>query len=219
MLSSRIQSPGRYLVAVTSTWPASSISLSLEGRYLISLTGEYAQFPYCCWPLKKGGIFCFALKQVVQTVSAITTMCPDSLMTWYSVPSVQPTSSKGVQSGLCRNCVFLCIKEGFPVNFRSSGSDAPCFNLTRREMVCMLAKFPRVVTMQGNCVPKAMWISQEESPLGEEQRTVLPGQGAPAHGAPPGKCSLLWLLPGKLESLCISTSGSHVLPLPLLCIS
>lgn len=88
-------------------------------------------------------------------------------MTWYGVSSVQPTSSKGVQSGLRRNCVFLCMNEVLPVNVWSSGLNTPCFSLAKREMVCMLVKFPRVVTMQGNSVPKAVWISQEKSPLGE----------------------------------------------------
>lgn len=61
----------------------------------------------------------------------------------------------------------------------------------------MLVTFPRAVTMQGNGVLKAVRISQEESPLGEERRRVLPGQEAPAHRAPQGKHSLLWLLLGK----------------------
>lgn len=44
--------------------------------------------------------------------------------------------------------------------------------------------------MQGNGVLKAVRISQEESPLGEERRRALPGQEAPAHGAPRGStCS------------------------------
>ena len=53
----------------------------------------------------------------------------------------------------------LCVplhNEVLPVNFGSSGLNTPCFSLTKREMVCMLVKFPRVVTMQGNDVPKAV---------------------------------------------------------------
>lgn len=141
--------------------------------------------------------FCFSLK--ASCPGSVRTQCPDSLMTWYGFPSIQPTSSQGcTQHGaMCRNCVFLCINVGLPVNFWSPGFNALCFSLAKKEMVCMLEKFPGEVTMQGNGVPEAAWISQEESPLGGGWRTVLPGQGAPAHGAPQGKGSLLQLLPVK----------------------
>lgn len=141
----------------------------------------------------------FLLFSEASCPGSVRTLCPDSLMTWYGFPSIQPTSSQGcTQHGaMCRNCVFLCINVGLPVNFWSPGFNALCFSLAKKEMVCMLEKFPGEVTMQGNGVPEAAWISQEESPLGGGWRTVLPGQGAPAHGAPQGKGSLLQLLPVK----------------------
>lgn len=126
-------------------------------------------------------------------------MCPDSLMTRCSFPSIQSTSSQGCAqwSALSRNCVFLCANEGLPVNFWSSGSSTPCSKLAKKEMVCMLVWFPREVTMQGSGVPKAVQRSQEERPLGAEQRVVLPAK-EPLH-TEQRNGSLHWLPPGKWD--------------------